>query len=94
MRGPIDQVRNWVGKTVICVAPEKETSPYRKKQLEIGKSYRVKRVSVGNYDAFVYLEGFPDKIYVFGLDTGTGRYITNCFNARAFVLAEWEGEVN
>ena len=87
MGGSLDQVKSWVGKTVICIDPEKESSPARRKQLEKGKTYRIKSVSVGNHDAFVYLEGFPDKIY----SEYSKRNITNCFNARAFVLADREG---
>lgn len=79
----IDQVRTWPGKKVVCVCPENESSPTRRKQLEKGKEYYVKSVSVGNYDAFIRLEGFPDEIY----SEYSRRMVPNSFNAKAFILS-------
>jgi len=55
----MDKVKTWVGKKVVCVNPERESSPTRRKLLKIGQVYEVEDVSVGNYWACIRLKGMP-----------------------------------
>lgn len=80
-------VKTWVGKTVVCVRPDKESSPTMRRLLEAGKEYIVRSVSVGNYDAFVRLEGFPETVY----SEYSRRHVPVSFNADAFRLLEESG---
>lgn len=36
---------------------------YIKKQLETSHIYTIKSISAGNYEAFIYIEGLPEKRY-------------------------------
>jgi len=78
----IDRVKDWVGKKVVCAYPERESSLTMRQLLEEGKEYVVKDVSVGNYDAFVRLEGFPETVY----SEYSRRHVPVSFNAEAFRL--------
>lgn len=80
----INQVKTWPGKTVVCVRPDKESSLTMRQLLEEGKEYVVKDVSVGNYDAFVRLEGFPKTVY----SEYSRRFVQVRFNAMVFHLAD------
>jgi len=83
----MEQVRNWVGKKVVCVDPERESSPTRRKLLKIGQVYEVEDVSVGNYCACIRLKGMPKTVY----SEYARRDVPVCFDWRAFQLVK-EGD--
>jgi len=81
-----ESVRVWPGKKVVCAYLERESSPTMRRLLEAGKEYIVRSVSVGNYDAFVRLEGFPETVY----SEYSRQHVPVSFNAEAFRLAREE----
>jgi len=80
----MDKVKSWIGKKVVCVDPERESSPTRRKLLKIGQVYEVEDVSVGNYCACIRLKGMPKTVY----SEYARRDVPVCFDWRAFQLVK------
>lgn len=83
----MDKVKSWIGKTVVCVEPERESSPTRQKLLKRGQVYEVEDVLVGNYWACIRLKGMPETVY----SEYSRKDVPVCFDWRAFRLVE-EGD--